>query len=176
MENENEIINSELDTDTTENEVDIDIELEEVQDEASDEDAEVLKKKIATLEAQKEHWRKKANEKKAETPATPSSLASKDLIALMNAKVHEDDISEVEDYAKYRGISIAEALKSSVVKTLLSERAEQRNTAIATNTSKARPSSSRVPDDVILKNAAQGKLPDDIDALVNARFNAKKNK
>ena len=174
MENEQEIIDSQIDTDTTENEVDIDIDLEE-QVEESDEDAEALKKKIATLEAQKEHWRKKANEKKDEATPKEGSVASRDLIALMNAKVHEDDISEVEDYAKYRGISIADALKSSVVKTLLSERAEQRNTALATNTSKARPSSSRLSDDVILKNASQGKI-DDVEALVNARFNAKKNK
>src|SRR5690606_10314539 len=63
-------------------------------------------------------------------PATPASeqtapsqdnLSQKDMFALIKADVHEDDISEVADYAKLKGITVAEALKAPVVKTILSE-------------------------------------------------------
>jgi LPS O-antigen subunit length determinant protein (WzzB/FepE family) len=102
----------------------------------------------------------------------PVSMSTRDYIALVNNKINEEDIGEVEDYAKYRGISIAEALKSSVVKTLISEKEEIRKTAQATNTSNARRGSSQVSPETLLNKARKGEVPEsdeDIMKLVRAR-------
>jgi hypothetical protein len=106
--------------------------------------------------------------------AKPVTMSTKDYIALMNAKINEDDVVEVEDYAKYKGISIAEALKLGVVKTLLSEKEEMRKTAQATNTSNARRSSVQISPDTLLAKAKEGDVSEDAEALVKARFEKKK--
>lgn len=115
---------------------------------------------------------KKAEGKKAEKP----DLSTSDIYALMNAKVPEEDISEVSDYAKLKSISIAEALKSSVVRTILAERIEERATADATSTGAQRRAPVKVSDDVVLNSASKGQLPEDdagIERLTEARMNAK---
>jgi len=99
-------------------------------------------------------------------------LSSKDVIALMNAKVAEEDIDEVSDYAAFKGITVAEALKTSTIKSTLAERTEQRNTALATNTGAARRGSAKVSDDALLSAASSGKFPesdDEITRLVSAK-------
>ena len=69
----------------------------------------------------------KANKTKVEVASKPQSngdLSSKDLYALMEAKVAQDDIDEVIEYANLKKISVSEALKSNVVKSILSDKAE----------------------------------------------------
>lgn len=157
MENEEEVIAPENDTETTENE-------EQELDKKPEVDAEKeeLKKRLKTAEAQKDHWRKKASEKKESKEETSStgSLDTKDLLALTRADVHEDDIDEVVDYAKFKGISVSEALSSDVVKTLLSNKKEFRKTAEVTNTGTAKKGSVKVTDDTLLKNLSDGKIPE----------------
>lgn len=107
----------------------------------------------------------------------PVSMSTKDYIALVNAKINEDDIGEVEDYAKYKGISIAEALKVGVVKSLLAEKSEMRKTAQATNVSNARRSSTQISPETLLAKASKLDLPendDDIERLIKARKPYKK--
>lgn len=94
----------------------------------------------------------------AQKADSPSS--TKDLYALMEAKVPLDDVSEVEDYAKYKGISITEALKTQAVRSILNEKAEARNVSQATNTGVSKRSSSRPSDDMLLSNARKGIMPD----------------
>ena len=132
------------------------------------EDVNELKKKLATLEAQKDHWRKKAQtkEEKAEEMEEKSSnqdLTSRDFLSLAKADVHEDDIDDVVEYAQFKGISVSEALRNDVVKTILSNKAEYRKTAEAANTSNARKSSSKVSDDALLTNLKKGNVPDSKD-------------
>lgn len=104
-------------------------------------------------------------------------ISAMDAMALMNAKVtEEEDINEVVEYAKFKNISISEALKASTVKTILAERTETRKTAQAANTGNARRGSSKLSDEQVLTNAEQGKYPDDPEALAEARMNARKNK
>jgi hypothetical protein len=176
MENENEVITQENDTETTENE---EVVIEEETTEA-EEDAETLKKKIQTLEAQKEHWRKKAEKPKVgekETPVTNTGLSTKDTIAIMNAKVHEDDIDEVVEYARFKKIPISEALKSSVIKASLSEREEKRTSGNAANTRNASRGSSQVSVEKLVSDASTGKLPEkdeDIQRLLKAKMGLKK--
>jgi hypothetical protein len=99
-------------------------------------------------------------------------LGSKDLYALMEAKVPQDDIDEVIDYAKFKGVSIQEALKTSFVKATLSEKAEQRRIAESTNVGGARRSTQKVSVDTIMSKAQNGEMPDsdeDMMALIKAR-------
>ena len=109
--------------------------------------------------------------KEVATPKT-SDLTQTDLLAIVKADIHEDDIDEVVDYAKLKGISVKEALNASVVRTILAERAEERTTAEATTTDTKR-STQRVTPTQILDKARTGDVPEDddgINALVNARF------
>lgn len=133
---------------------------------------------METLKAQKEHWREKAEKApKAQSTSkeTPSAdINSKDLIALMNAKVAEDDVDEVVEYAKFKSISVAEALKTGVVKTLLHEKRELRRTAEATNTGPTKSGSSRVSDEALLDKARKaGEIPEndtDLDRMLEQRY------
>lgn len=172
-ENETEIINSTNDTEETVNPE----ETTEESDVDSDEkvDVEALKKENETLKAQKEHWRNKATTKpeKVETVAQPTNaLSQKDLLALVKADVPEDDVDEVLEYASFKKIPVAEALKTDVIKTLLSKKAEARNLANATNTGSSRKSNATASDDVLLSKANKGELPtneDDIARLFRLR-------
>lgn len=123
----------------------------------------------------------KARAEKAEREKMPkqkeNELSSTDLYALMNAKVPEEDISEVIDYARLKKVSISEALKASVVKTILSEKAEERETANATATGVQRRSApQKNTDEAVFSEVYKGKLPDDdagIARLAEAEMNRK---
>jgi hypothetical protein len=119
-------------------------------------------------------------EEKAKAEPQPSQkqdgLTSMDAIVLMGAKVTEkEDIEMVAEYAKFKGIPIADALKSSIVKAELAEKAELRSTAAATNTGNARRGTARPTDEQIVSSAAEGKEVDP-ELLAEARFNIKKAK
>jgi hypothetical protein len=119
-------------------------------------------------------------EEKAKVEAKPAEkqdgLTSMDAILLMGAKVTEkEDIELVAEYAKFKGVSIADALKSSIVKAELAEKAEVRATAAATNTGTARRGTSRPTDEQIIANMESGKEVDP-EALAEARLNLKKSK
>ena len=122
--------------------------------------------------AQKEHWRKKAEvaeakiveSKEAKVEETPKNLSQEDLLSLV--EVHKDDRSEVTDYAKFKNISVEEALKSDVIKTTLREKAEERKTADATDTGKSRRGSSKTSGEDLLKKAEEkDELPESDDDL-----------
>jgi len=106
-----------------------------------------------------------------------SDIPSKDLIAIMNAKVHEEDIDEVLDYAKFKKISVSEALKSNAIKSHLRDQEEKRTTAEATNTGKTRGGNSKLSGEALLNIAREkGEVPekaDDLDALLEARYKSK---
>lgn len=101
-------------------------------------------------------------------------ISSQDLYVLIEAKVPKEDISEVIDYSKLKGISVEEALKSNVVKSILSERGEERTTANATSTGPTRRGSTKVSAGELLKKASEtGEVPEsdeDMGNLVEARL------
>jgi ribosomal protein L19 len=171
-----EIIAPEVDTETTEN-IEEDIELEEVEEE----DVQDLKKRLATAEAQKEHWRKKALTEKQQKPAptqatTFPNLSPGDLVAISNAKINEEDMDRVARFAQSEGLTIREALKNPEMKAILSLREEMRTTAIATNVEGVRRGSVKLNDDALLYNAQSGKLPtsdDDIERLIALKIRHK---
>jgi hypothetical protein len=180
MTNENnEIIDSSIDTDTTENEEELEIDLDEEVEESAEDDVEALKKEVETLKAQKAHWKKKATLPK-EAPKTEknesknSQLSLKDQIAIAKSDIDLDDIDEVLEFASYKKLSISDALKSNTLKTILKEKAELRQTSSATNTGTTRKSASTVSDENLVSNAQKGTMPEkdeDFGRLVNARLN-----
>ena len=164
MENETEVVTQENDIETVTQE--IDTEQESVDD---------LKKKIAELSAQKEHWREKATKKEEEAPKTfdGMQLSPKDYLALTEQKVTSDDFDEVVRVSKILGKNVAETLQDSTMKIILKTRNEERMTALATQTSKGTRSSVSTQPDAVLKKALDGELPerdDDIEKLVLARL------
>ena len=169
-------------------EVDIDFEanVEELGDDATLED---LKKQNQTLTAQKKHWRdkaqeagkpkeeKKPEEKPEEKKEETQNLSQTDLYTLIKADVPEEDLSEVTDYAKMKGISVGEALKSDVVQTILDTKKEKRTVADATNTGKTNQTKAGVTDEQLLANSDKGELPEsdaDMSRLTKLRLNRKK--
>lgn len=159
---------------------------QEEADEPAEESVEEVRARLAKAEELANNYKIRAEkaERKAKEPvaAEPKTepkggLSYKDTVALTNAKVHEDDVDEVLEYAKFKSISVPEALKSSVIKTLLTERDEQRTTAEATNTSRSRGTSSRVSEEALLSKARKtGELPDseeDLGRMLDARYKNK---
>jgi len=102
-------------------------------------------------------------------------VSLKDQMALMNAKVHEDDVEEVMDYAKYKGISLTEALKSPVIQATIKDRMEHRQTASATNTQGSKRTPARLSDEDVIAKFNEGKEVDP-EALAEARINLRKKK
>lgn len=97
----------------------------------------------------------------------------KDSRALDNANVHDDDVDDVANYAKFKGVSISEALKDPVMISTLKLKSENRSSANAANAGTARRGSGKISDEKLLEDAAKGILPDsDEDAarLVNLQF------
>lgn len=93
-------------------------------------------------------------------------LSFEDTYSLIEAKVPRQDIQEVQDYASLKGISVEEALKTGIIKTLLKENQEERKIAEATNVSTSRRQTSKDSPDEILEKAQAGKeLPDTDDGI-----------
>lgn len=108
---------------------------------------------------------KDAKDAKANKPQAENTLSTADFYALMQANVPEEDVAEVTDYAAFKKISVAEALKASTVKTLLAERKEGRAVAEATNTGTTRRQTAHATPDKLLENASKGNLPDTDEGL-----------
>ncbi len=112
-------------------------------------------------------------DKKPETKARKSNeLTQSDVIAIIKNNVDEEDIPEIADFAKLKGITFSEALKSSIVKNILREKQEERSVAEATHTGASRKGATKVSDETLLANARAGKMPDneaDMKRLIEAR-------
>lgn len=106
---------------------------------------------------------------KKETPSTPKverkeestddNLSWKDQQALLKADVHEDDLDEVVEFARFKKIPVADVLKTSAIKTILAEKAEFRKTADATNGGKPKRVLSKVTDETLQQNLSKGDVP-----------------
>lgn len=105
-------------------------------------------------------------------------LSTIDTYALVQAQVPLDDIEDVQKAAKLLGVSIAESLKDPIVKSVLERKEALRKTAEASNINTARPSSKKVSDETIMKEALEGKIPEkgssEAERLFWARHGGKK--
>jgi len=123
----------------------------------------------------------KAKQKpKAEAKAPQSNkheFSYFDQRALDKAEVDtQEDLDEIIDYAERKNISVAEALKSPVIKATLNENAQIRNSAQAVNTGAGRRAGGTMTDAQLMANAANGKMPssdEDIAKLARMRFQKK---
>jgi hypothetical protein len=170
MENENNSIEETL-TQDTEAELDLDLSVEDEND-LEAENAK-LKKAYEDQKRRAEIAESKAKSVKPVTTQTNSTLTVKDGFALAKANVNDEDIDDVLEYANFKKISVADALKSSVVKSLLAEKEEFRTSQQASTSSTTRRATPKITDDTILENARQGKLgdsEDEIRALFRARM------
>ncbi len=161
---------------TPEEELDIDTDLEQLTpEELAELRAEAAKAKELEEKNKQLFERLKKNETK--TPSKEPELSNKDILYLAKANVHEDDIDEVLDWAKFKKVSVKEAHES--LKSVLSVRAEERKTAQATHTTTASRGGAKVDAAQLVANASQGKLPEDdagIAALVAAEMAVKTQK
>jgi hypothetical protein len=101
------------------------------------------------------------------------NLSPKDIVELAKvaADVHEDDLQEVLDWAKFKNISPTEAKKQ--LKSQLESKDEQRKTASVANVTNARRGPTKLSGEEILDKARKGWTPDseeDIDRLVSERY------
>jgi hypothetical protein len=125
---------------------------------------------------------KKGNSEGEKTPKNERNeeMSSRDIIALTNANIAADeDIDVVLDYAKFKKISVVEALKSSVVKATLAENEEHRKTAAATNTGTGRRGVQQKSEGSLLSEFKSGKVPetdDEMERLALARMKARAGK
>lgn len=155
---------------------------EEVEtDENSEEGVDELRARLAKAEELANNYKIRAEKaerkpEKVETtkvaPKKSSDLSTLDIIAITKADIEPEDVDEVVRYAKFENISISEALKTPVVQTILSQKKEMRQTALATSTGSTRRGSSQISDNQLLANAAKGILPDsdaDIDRLAQLK-------
>ena len=155
-------------------------------DENSEESVEEIKARLAKAEELANNYKiraEKAEEKSKKTetskvdPKKQSDLSPVDIIAISKANIEAEDIEDVIDYAKYKGISLVEALKSPVVQATISQKNELRKTAQATSTGSVRRGTSQVSDAQLLENARKGILPDsdaDLDRLTSLQVNRKR--
>ena len=143
------------------------------------EEVEAKKEEYTPREKQLHARLKKAEAKlkeKVVTKVEDGNLSSSDLLAVMKADVHEDDMERVERFAKSEGQSIKDALKNPELKAILGIRSEERGTANASNVTNTRKGSTKPSDETLISNANRGKLPEDdagIEALVAAARKAK---
>lgn len=152
------------------------VETDESSEDEIDWKAEALKQKqIAEnqrIRAEKAEKRDKPEVSKV-APKKQSDLSAVDIIAISKANIEAEDVEDVLDYAKYKGISIAEALKSSVVKATLSQKEELRKTAQATSTGTSRRGTASITDAQLIANAEKGIMPEsdaDYDRLAELRL------
>ena len=184
MEDEN-IVNA--DTSNGEEELDLDLSNDTEEDAKSNDDVETLKeqnkklfaraKKAEGFEFKDGKWVKPVVDKKPETKVEPSQeLSAKDALLLAKANVDLEDVDEVVDFAKYRKITIAEALQNNTLRAILTDSQEKRKTALATQTSGTRKTTAPTIE-ALTEKAQKGELSEsEIDKLVELRMEAKLNK
>lgn len=115
----------------------------------------------------------KAEKSKADDFTPKNELSQMDIIALVRADIADEDMDDIRDYARLKKIAVKDALNSSVIKTLLAERKEERITAEATSTGNNRAGSKAITGNELLRKAESGEFPesdDDVEKLVNTRF------
>lgn len=115
--------------------------------------------KIRAEKAEKGTKEPKPAENRQEPAKTDSDLSAKDLYALIEAKVPQQDIEEVIEAAKVLRKPIADVLKHDVVKGILARRSEERETANAANTGGGRRITNKVTPEALLADLSKGKVP-----------------
>lgn len=108
-------------------------------------------------------------------PVKPVGLTAKDVVALRD--VHEEDVDYLLEEAKLRGKSVSELKADPYMKIILKTKAEERQTALATQTKQTgRTSATKNNVEKIMENFEQGIVPDDPEEFAKARMAHLKNR
>jgi len=167
-----------------------DLNLEEESDDTTDEADERARKaeevannqKIRAEKAESELKALKAKQTETVTPTTTEEnptptngvMGLKDIRALQD--VPDEDVDEVIEYAKFKGVPVAEAKTDPVVQNILSTRKEERASAEAANTKQTRRTNSKTSEEALLNAHATGNLKEeDMEAAARARIKQKMN-
>ncbi len=98
-----------------------------------------------------------------------------DAARLQEAKIPVDDWNIVTEYAEFKGLTIAEAMKNTVVKASLAEKAEERKSAAATDTGRGKRKAQQKDGKALLNKFKEtGEVPEsdeDMDAMLEERYN-----
>jgi hypothetical protein len=143
----------------------------------TDEEKEALRRENEELKKKNSQLYERVKKKDGENKGT--GLSAKDLLALKDANITADDLDEVQDYAAFRKVSLAEALQHPTLKTILAEKAEERRTAQATQTRSPRGTAKSTGLDHLKRAEKTGEMPDDADAIrdmLQANIDRRRNK
>ena len=123
-------------------------------------------------------WIKPApNAKKKTTSSKSDQLSTSDVFTLVKANItEEEDIAEIETFAKFKGLTIKDALSNKTLQQILANNAEERATANATHTGSSKRSVGKKDSSELLDGARKGQLPDDPTELARARAEQRKSK
>jgi hypothetical protein len=131
----------------------------------NEEQVEELKKRAKLTESYKIRAEKAEGElKKKKSVKEELTMTPKDTVALVNAKVDTEDFDSVVDWAKFKGVSVSDALKDKTLQVVLREKGEERKTAQATSTKGGRSFSKETPEEIVSR-ASKGELPDDDEGI-----------
>ncbi len=151
------------DSPVTESEEHIDAPVEVTEDETPEPTEE---KKSVDWESEAKKWQAiaKRHEKKQNAPEPIKDISPTDVLYLSKASdIEPEDVSELVEYAKLKGIGLKEA--HAFYKPILKERAEERRTAQATQTRSPR-GTSKVDGETLLRKAEQSnQLPESDEAI-----------
>lgn len=89
-----------------------------------------------------------------------SDLSQADLIFIAKTDIHQEDITELVEYAKFKNIPLADAFKDGIMQGILAGKAEARKVAEGTNTGGGKRGNAKVSDESLLENARKGKMPE----------------
>lgn len=136
----------------------------------------ILKRQLTKLEKEMGVYKEEPKPEVKEVKEVKTELSAKDYLALSQQGVSADDFDEVQEYASFKKISIADALGSTYIKDTLKRRKEERETALAANTGGGQRGSQKIPDETILDRASREGDPDsegEAVRLAEAHFNQK---
>lgn len=123
--------------------------------------AEELANNYKTRAEKAETELKKLKGESAPAAQHPDVLSPKESYALQDAKVHVEDFDDVVKSAKFFGDGdVTKGLKHPSVQALMEHKDTLRRSAEAANTRNTRPSNKAPTDEQIVKDAAEGKIPE----------------
>lgn len=150
---------------TEEEEVEVEEAEETTEEETTEEEvdwkseAQKAKELADNYKKRAEKAEKKAKEAPSKKEPITGELSQNDLIFLAKSDIHEDDISDVTEWAKFKGISVKDAYAQ--MKPTLAIRQEERTTAQVTSTKSGRGKKPVTGDDLLEKANTTGEIPTD---------------
>jgi hypothetical protein len=139
--------------------------IEEIEETEGEESIDDVKAKLDEALKEIDKQKKAIIKNKKEPPQSPNGLSTADIIALAKADIADEDIDEVLEWAKFKKISVSDALKSSSIKATLSEKAEERKSAQAVHTTGGRRAGGTISDERLLADAEKGIMPDSVEDI-----------